>query len=87
MTDTKLKILGSYRDFSRKQVDILISKSQALQILCLKHHARHACKLSSWIRNLTKIPQKSDPCENTVAMYRVLTLAQQLTQLITGQPS
>ena len=35
---------------SKEQVGILISKSQALQILYLKHHVYK----TSWIRNLTK---------------------------------
>ena len=47
-------VRGQTREFEgagvQQQVDILISKNQALQILYLKHHAYK----SLWIRNLMK---------------------------------
>ena len=67
---------NNFKNYEFKQVDILISKNQALQILYLKQHAYK----SSQIRKLTKSPHEQP-------YSTVLTLTQQLTHLITGQPS
>ena len=48
-----------------KQVDILISKNQVLQIC----YAWDACKLSSWIRNLTKSTKIWSPQKYSSYVY------------------
>ena len=77
------------------QVDILISKNQALQMLCLKHYQRHAYK-SSWIRNLmisTKIwSHKIIIISNNCRILQLTNIRYNIKQLthmhlITGQPS
>ena len=60
-----------------------MSKNQALQILFLKHHAMHAysyVNLHGYEIHENLIPTK-------LTYNTVLTLTQQLTHLITGQPS
>ena len=70
-----------------RQVDILISKNQALQILYLKHHVYIISKLS-WIRNYRN-PQKFDSHEMNkhTLHYKLLQHNKTQAYLTTGQPS
>ena len=61
-----------------KQVDILISKNQALQILYLKHIKLH--KLATMDRN----PRNLIPTNNTVQFYCYITIVNK-TYLTIGQ--
>ena len=68
-----------------KQVDILISKNQALQKLYLKHHVY---KLS-WISNLTKSTKFDSHKKQTYPTVQTVTenTIKHKTHHITGQPS
>ena len=67
-----------------KQVDIFISKNQALQILYLKHYALVKVHKLSWIRKSTKSAKIW--YQHTV-QYKILQHNETQTYLIPGQPS
>ena len=69
-----------------KQVDILISKNQALQVLYFKHHV-YKTSLITMDKKLNEIHKNSIPTKLTTLPYYTIQYNKTQTYLITGQPS